>query len=121
MKPYLVYLIIFYNVGTLITECYDLKRSFVPRLEVLCRLADAFWDNNLLKKTHIHFASRVNWISFDRYVKWLRERNYIECITIDNVELYKLTQEGREMFSVVLNFKEMVNNGGNPIIPSEIF
>lgn len=92
----------------------DMKREFVPHLDVLCRLADAFWTNSALKKTHMHFASRVSWASFDRYVDWLGHRNYIERITVGNSSVYRMTGGGREMFSAILKFKEIVNSPTAP-------
>ena len=87
-----------------------MKREFVPHVEVLCRLADAFCASSSLKKTHMHFASRVSWNSFDRYVDWLCEGNYIETIAVGSHEEFRPTIGGRTMFSAILNYKAIVNS-----------
>lgn len=87
-----------------------IKKEFVPNLDVLSRLAEAFLGSSLLKKTHIHFASRISWTSFDRYLVWLMNRNYVEHITDDGQEKYQLTDRGRQMFSIALRFKDSINS-----------
>ncbi len=89
---------------------YKHEKEFVPNLDVLWRLAEAFSANDSMKKTHIHFASRVSWNSYDRYLDWLRNRNYIERIPDKSEDRYELTERGREMVVAVLKFKEIMES-----------
>lgn len=84
--------------------------EFQPNTHVLIRIAEAFYENNFMKKTHIHFASRVSWISFDKYLEWLKNKNYLECKTQGKHEEYQPTSTGYEMFKIILQFKEHIKS-----------
>lgn len=76
-----------------------MREEFKPNAQVLARIAEAFCQNNLIKKTHLHFASRTDWNSFEKYMNWLQIKNYVEYGNIEHV--YKLTDSGRELFKMV--------------------
>lgn len=82
-----------------------MSEEFKPNVEVLVRLAEAFHLQSVIKKTHLFSASRTNWHSFDRYLNYIKSRNYVEYKT-DKVEGYHLTETGREMFQTILKFRE---------------
>jgi predicted transcriptional regulator len=84
-----------------------IKTEFKPNTEVLVRLAQAFYENRSPKKTHLHFVSRTTWKSFLRYLNWLQSKNYMEYKIDDSKEQYQLTESGREMFELILKFKDM--------------
>lgn len=84
--------------------------EFKPNYHVLARLAEAFYENRSSKKTHLHFISRTTWRSFLRYLNWLQSKNYMECKADDSEKQYRLTESGREMFDLILKFKEHVNS-----------
>lgn len=87
---------------------YTLKGEFKPNTQVLARIAEAFSENNLMNKTRLHFTSRTDWISFEKYLSWLKNNNYVEC-TIDGKEhKYRSTNTGREMFNMILKLREHV-------------
>lgn len=83
-----------------------MKGEFKPNIIVLIRIAEAFYENTHMKKTHIHSVSRIRWNSFVRYLIWLKSNNYLESMMHGKEELYKLTVTGREMFNMLLKFHE---------------
>ena len=87
-----------------------LKEEFRSNTEVLARLAQAFYENRSLKKTQLYFISRTNWKSFDKYLIWLRNKNYIECKTDGKEERYCLTDTGRDMFNMISKFHEHIRS-----------
>lgn len=87
-----------------------MPQGFRSNIEVLARLAQAFYENQSLKKTYLHFVSRTTWKSFLRYLDWLQSKNYIECKIDGSEERYQLTESGREMFNMMLKFKEHVSS-----------
>lgn len=82
-------------------------RQFQPHAHVLARIAEAFSQNNSIKKTHLHSASRTDWNSFERYMNWLHAKNYIEYHDT-NEYVYKLTNSGREMFNMVIILQDNI-------------
>jgi predicted transcriptional regulator len=87
-----------------------MNEEFKPNTHVLTRLAEAFYENRSPKKTHLHFVSRTTWKSFLRYLDWLQSKNYVERkIDGSKKQQYRLTESGREMFDLILKFKEHVN------------
>jgi len=87
-----------------------LNREFKPSVEVLTRIAEAFSERISMKKTHIHFASRVSWNSYDRYLNWLENKKYVYSKSDGNECGYYLTQSGQEMFVMILKLKEYVSS-----------
>lgn len=79
-----------------------MTKDFEPNPQVLARMAEAFAQNSIIKKTYLHFSSRTDWNSFEKYLNWLQSKNYIEYHD-SNVKAYKLTHSGREMFNMILN------------------
>ncbi|HXX05716.1 MAG TPA: winged helix-turn-helix domain-containing protein [Candidatus Bathyarchaeia archaeon] len=87
-----------------------MKNEFKPDVDVLMRLAEAFFENNSMKKTHVYFASRISWISFERYLNWLITKNYVEPVLDGTEGEYRLTNEGREMFFILKKFKDYIKS-----------
>ncbi len=81
--------------------------EFKPHAQVLARIAEAFSQNNSIKKTHLHSASRTDWNSFEKYLNWLQNKNYIEHFN-KNEFTYRLTNSGRDMFNVVLKLHDTI-------------
>jgi len=84
------------------------KKEFKANIEVLARIANTFAENSSMKKTQLHFVSRIRWSSFEKYLDWMIENNYLERKIEGKEENYQLTQSGREMFNMVLKFHEHV-------------
>lgn len=84
------------------------KKKFKANIEILARIANAFAESSSIKKTQLHFASRIRWSSFEKYLNWLTDNNYIEHKIEGKEENYQLTQSGREMFNMALKFHEHV-------------
>lgn len=89
---------------------HALEKEFRSNTEVLARIADAFYENRSLKKTQLYFVSRTNWKSFDKYLIWLRSKNYIECKIDGKEERYYLTDTGRNMFNMISTFHEHIRS-----------
>lgn len=85
-----------------------MKEEFKPNVQVLVRLAEVFYQNNLNKKTHLHSASRTDWNSFGRYICWMKNKNYVECKIDGKEQKYQLTSMGQEMFDTILKLNEHV-------------
>ncbi|HSD05132.1 MAG TPA: winged helix-turn-helix domain-containing protein [Nitrosopumilaceae archaeon] len=84
------------------------KREFRANIEVLSRIATAFSQNSSMKKTHLHLATRISWTSFMRYLEWLQSKNYMISKMDGKEEKYELTETGREMFGMLLQFHDHV-------------
>ncbi|MDE1729065.1 MAG: hypothetical protein KGH81_07820 [Thaumarchaeota archaeon] len=84
-----------------------MKGNFKPNAQVLARIIEAFYQNNSMKKTHLHFASRTDWNSFERYVNWLQVKNYVECSSTDEC-VYKLTSSGRDVFNMIMDLQDNI-------------
>ncbi len=84
-----------------------LEKQFKPNNEVLARLAKAFYENTLVRKTHLHSVSRTDWQSFARYFDWLESNDYIKRRSDGS---YGLTDAGKEMFSKLSEFLVCVKN-----------
>lgn len=82
-------------------------KEFKPNTPVLARMAEVFLQNNIIKKTHLHFASRTDWNSFEKYLKWLLDKNYI-IHHGSNEHTYQLTTNGRDMFNMILNIHDNI-------------
>lgn len=93
-----------------------MKNKFKPDLVVLNRFADVFWENKMIKKTNLHFLSRINWNSFNRYLEWLRINHYIKCMINGKDEFYQLTERGRCMFDMVMKLRDHIMSS-NMTIP----
>ena len=85
-----------------------MKGEFKPNTHVLVRLAEAFYNDNSMKKTHLHFASRTDWNSFEKYLNWLQNKNYLELKTDGKEYVYQLTDGGKEMFTMILKFRDHI-------------
>lgn len=79
-------------------------------MEVLSRLAEAFSRQERMKKTHLHFASRVNWVSFARYLNWLQVNNMVESRIENKNEEYQLTDNGKQMCNLIMKLKEHIKS-----------
>jgi hypothetical protein len=44
---------------------------FKANTHVLARFATAFAEKSAMKKTQLHFTSRISWKSFNNYLKWI--------------------------------------------------
>ncbi len=77
-------------------------------LDVLTRIANAFYENSTLKKTHLFFVSRTNWHAFDKYLNWLMGKNFIKYKINEKDTVFQLTENGRKMFNALLNFQEEI-------------
>ncbi|MDC8452273.1 MAG: hypothetical protein KGH99_06530 [Thaumarchaeota archaeon] len=84
-----------------------MSTEFKPHAQVLARIAEAFSQNNSIKKTHLHSASRTDWNSFEKYLNWLQSKNYIEHFK-NNEFTYRLTNSGRDMFNMVLKLHDNI-------------
>lgn len=82
--------------------------GFKANAHVLARFATAFAEKSSMKKTQLHFASRISWKSFDNYLKWMEENEYIELKLIGKEQTYKLTENGLKMFKTVLQLHEQM-------------
>ncbi len=80
---------------------YIVKGEFKPNTQVLVRIAELFLESSSIKKTHLHFASRTDWNSFERYMTWLQDKNFIECHDA-NRHMYRLTSSGRELINAIM-------------------
>ena len=89
---------------------YVTKKEFRANILVLVRLANAFFENGSMKKTQLHFASRIRWNSFECYLRWLIGNKYLESRLDEREEKYHLTERGREMFNMLLKFYEHVRS-----------
>ena len=79
--------------------------EFKPSTDVLTRFAEAFSENGSVKKTRLHFASRINWHSFQRYLDWLTEKNYVKHKIEGKYISYHTTELGKEVFRTLLKLK----------------
>lgn len=84
-----------------------MNKEFKPNAHVLVRIAEAFYYNRSIKKTHLHFASRTDWNSFEKYLIWLQDKNYVVCQDADEY-VYMLTSNGREMLHTILVLHEKI-------------
>ncbi len=82
------------------------NKKFKPSLEVLVRLAKILIENQSVRKTHLHIASRVKWSSFACYLTWLTENRIVQCDELD--ETYALTKNGRDALTLLLKFNDHV-------------
>ncbi|MGI0006652.1 MAG: hypothetical protein ACREAR_01500 [Nitrosotalea sp.] len=82
--------------------------EFKPNIQVLVRLAEVFYENRSPKKTHLHFVSRTDWNSFERYMSWMKNKNYVECKIDGKEQKYQSTSMGHEMFDTILKLNEHV-------------
>lgn len=80
------------------------NKKFKPSLEVLVRLAKILLENQSVRKTHLHIASRVKWNSFACYLTWLTENHIVQCDGLE--ETYALTKNGRDAFTFLLKFND---------------
>lgn len=85
-----------------------MSKEFKPNMHVLARIAKAFCENDSMKKTHLHFVSRTDWNSFEKYLNLLQNKNYLECKIDGKEHKYRPTNVGREMFSMILKFQDHV-------------
>ena len=92
-----------------------MAEHFRPNIQVLLRIAKAYEQNTSVNKTHLHFASRTDWKSFEKYLHWLLEENYITHKIDGKVLQYHLTFLGREKFTVILNLYDNIR-AHKPII-----
>lgn len=83
-----------------------MSKEFKPNTHVLSRIAEAFSQNNSIKKTHLHSVSRTDWNSFEKYLNWLQSKNYIEYVIDGNEHKYGLTSRGKEMIDMILKLRE---------------
>lgn len=90
-------------------------RAFQAKHQVLARIAKAYEQNSTIKKTHLHFASRTDWNSFEKYLRWLLAENYITHKIDGKVQQYQLTFLGRERFTIILNLHDNIG-AHKPII-----
>ncbi len=112
-NPYMFYRdLIWYSIIctdplNIMSRTIDPLKEFRPNTEVLARIAEAFLQNNSIKKTHLHFASRTDWNSFEKYLSWLQEKNYITYLGV-NDRVYRLSDSGRIMFNSILNLRDNI-------------
>lgn len=83
-----------------------MAEHFRPDIHVLVRIAKAYEQNTSIKKTHLHFASRTDWKSFEKYLHWLLDKNYIIHKIDGKIHQYQLTSLGRERLTVMLNLHD---------------
>ena len=83
-----------------------MSKEFKPHAQVLARIAEVFSQNNSIKKTHLHSASRTDWNSFEKYLNWLQSKNYIEYLIDGEDHKYGLTSRGKEMINMILKLRE---------------
>jgi predicted transcriptional regulator len=76
-------------------------------MNVLARMAEAFYHDNSIKKTHLHSASGTDWNSFEKYVTWMQAKNYIVCNDANDY-MYTLTSNGREIFHTVMALHDKI-------------
>lgn len=86
---------------------------FKANTHVLARFGTAFAEKSSMKKTQLHFASRISWKSFDNYLKWMEENGYVELKPIGKEQTYRLTESGLKMFKTVLHLHEQMETGKN--------
>lgn len=84
--------------------------EFKPDAYILTRLAEALTENGSMKKTPLHFASRTNWYSFERYLNWLTNKNYVKLQFDGKYVQYQVTENGKEIFNTLLKLKECVKS-----------
>lgn len=92
-----------------------MAEHFRPNIQVLVRIAKAYEQNASVNKTHLHFVSRTDWRSFEKYLHWLLDENYITHKIDRKVHQYQLTFLGREKFTVILNLYDNIGTR-KPII-----
>ena len=85
-------------------------KNFNANINVLVRLANAFSEQNTMKKTHMHASTRIRWNSFGKYLLWLLENGYVEHVMEQNEEKYRLTETGREMFKTIIKLQQQIHD-----------
>lgn len=81
--------------------------KFRPDPIVLSRLGRAFYEKGSLKRSHLHFFSRTNWLSLKKYVDWLEKSGYLEYD--ENNEQYKPTENGWTLFRLTSLFYDHID------------
>jgi predicted transcriptional regulator len=95
-----------------LTDLSSLKADrFKANAHVLARFATAFAEKTSMKKTQLHFVSRISWKSFDNYLKWMEKNEYVELKLIEKEQSYRLTESGLKMFKTVLQLHEQMETG----------
>jgi len=85
-----------------------MSKEFKPNTQVLARIAEAFSQSNAIKKTHLHFVSRTDWNSFEKYMNWLQIKNYVQYMVDGKEHKYQLTDDGKEMITMILQLRDHV-------------
>jgi len=80
--------------------------KFTPNPKVLARLANAFYENDSLKKSQLYGISRTTWHYLKKYLAWMVENNRLEYDKKN--ESYKPTESGWEMFKMILMFYSQI-------------
>lgn len=90
----------------------DLNRKeiakFRPDNEVLLRIVNHLSEGRM-KKTRLHLISRVNWNSFEKYLTWLMDNNYLDYQDDGEGTEYFLTLRGEELSRRLSRFLEYTN------------
>lgn len=77
-----------------------------PNPVILVRLARAFYENESLKTSHLHSASRTRWTSFVKHMDWLKNKNYVEHKMDRNGNMHISTESGKKLFVKLLELQE---------------
>lgn len=95
-----------------LTDFSSLKHmdKFKANTHVLARFANAFDQKSSLKKTQLHFVSRLSWKSFDNYLKWLENNEYVEFKISEKKQTYRLTERGIKMFKIILQLHSEIDS-----------
>ena len=87
--------------------------EFKPTVEVLVRFAQALIENGPMKITPLYFATRLSWYSFQNYMNWLTNNDYVKRKADGKRVTYEFTQDGFEVFNNLLQIKEQFLVGKN--------
>jgi predicted transcriptional regulator len=80
-----------------------MAEHFRPNIRVLIRIAKAYEQDASIIKTHLQSISRTDWDSFEVYIHWLLDRNYVTHKIDGKVHHYQITSIGKEMLNAILD------------------
>jgi predicted transcriptional regulator len=91
-------------LGTTILSYAVMKLVWKPDLYVMARIIRSLLAEGPMKRTNLYYKSGLNYTAFQRYLKWMAERDLIRLAADSEGIRVQLTQAGSDSFDALERF-----------------
>lgn len=83
------------------------SKPFRPSAVMLLRIMKVLVENNFIGRTELALQAKVQYTRLTAHLNWMKQRNIVETMVIDDVVDYALTEKGKDFANLLFAIFEL--------------